>query len=1002
MSSARIFLVFGLLVCSGFRVGIFAQERCGTDEYMKDVVGTRTESKSDFEQWMQRQLRVRAQGTRQSARTKSTTYKIPVVVHIIHNGVNHPSNISDEQVLSQIKVLNDDYNRQNSDAANTPAVFQSVAGNPGIEFVLAKRTPEGLPTNGIVRVQGPKSSWLVTDNYQIKSLSYWPAEHYLNIWVCNLTDFLGYAQFPQSNLVGGLENSSGNRLTDGVVIAYTAFGSVDEGDFDLQTNYNKGRTTTHEIGHFLGLRHIWGDDNGACGGDGDYVDDTPDQADRTLNCPSHPRNNTCDSELPTMFQNFLDYTNDACMNLFTIGQVERMHIILENSPRRSSLITSPALEEPEPLANDIGIREIIAPNAGACQGLVDPSIEIRNYGGNTVTSATIELSVNGTVVETKTFGLNLATLEAEEVTFAPVALVTGSFAFSFQVTHVNGNPDTGTLNNTLQRNVLIPESADIPIVESFDVMPTTWQQINPDGLNTWEWRTVVNGQPGNKALKMNFYDYEDNEGEVDVFLSPVIDLTDAPAALLLFDVAHAQYQNSNDGLKVIILKNCDADINNGETIYSKFGDQLATAGKVNEPYSPLSAADWRTEILNLSAYIGESGIQIAFVGVNDWGNNLYLDNIRVVSNDFANVTLREIVAPAPIVCDRSVVPRVLVRNSGSPISSLDIRYTLNGNANIHHVSGLTIAAGDEVELALPELLLNSGANTLQVELLNPNNASDLDPADNTVTLTVVMDDKSTRVPFRETFDGNFEQSWTILQPGGNPSWVSESFPNNGAVAYKGFENSVVGDEAWLVSPVFDLSQTDEASFFFDYSYAVRNENPDIFQVRAAIGCEGPFETVRNYTATQLSAKTSNSYWRPSSDDDWRRDNFVNFGSFTGEEQVRIAFVITNRNGNNFYIDNFRFYLSANTDPIEVEGAFNVYPNPLRSGHLVSISYELPALDDIILEITDRMGRQVYRSRNPGILNQTDVIDTSNLVNGLYIVRVITSNETFYTKFIIDR
>jgi hypothetical protein len=988
-----------LLAISGIHTEIFAQERCGTDEYMQKLMGTHTESKHDFEQWMQRHLKVKAQGTKGTTRTKENAFQIPVVVHIIHSGQDHPSNISDAQVFSQIKVLNEDYNRENIDASNTPSDFLPFAGNPGIEFVLAKRTPEGLPSNGIVRVQGPKTSWQVTDNYQIKSLSYWPAEHYLNIWVCNLTDYLGYAQFPQSNLVDGLENSSGNRLTDGVVITYTAFGSEDEEDFGLQNNYNKGRTTTHEIGHFLGLRHIWGDDQGGCGGDGDFVDDTPDQADRTLNCPSHPRS-SCENT--TMFQNFLDYTNDACMNLFTVGQVERMSVILQNSPRRSSLTTSPALEEPQPIANDLGIREISSPHPGECQGSTTPSVEVRNYGNNTITSATIHLKLNGAVIETKNFNLNLGVLASESVSFSPVSLSPGIFSFSFEIIEVNGNPDGAIQNNTLQRDVLIPESITTPIVESFDELPLSWQRLNPDGLQTWELRTAVNGQPGNKALRLNFYDYEDNEGEVDVFLSPVIDLTNAPAALLLFDVAHAQYQNSNDGLKVVILNDCKADPNSGETIYSKFGDQLATTAKINEPYAPLGAGDWRTEILNLGEYIGQSGIQIAFVGVNDWGNNLFLDNIRVITDDFANVTLKRIASPAPVVCDATIEPKVIVRNSGTAISSLDIRYTLNGTTNTHTVSGLSVGAGAEVELTLPEIALSDGTNSLQIELLNPDGGPDLDPADNAMQLTVEMNDNATGVPFRETFDGNFEQSWTILKPRGNPSWVRESFPDNDAVAYKGFENTVVGDEAWLVSPVFDLSDTEEASFFFDYSYAVRNENPDIFQVRAAKGCNAEFETIRTYSVTQLSSNISNDSWKPSTEEDWTRDNFVELNTLAGEHQVRLAFVIGNRNGNNFYVDNFRLYLATDANPVDVEGAFNVYPNPLRSGDFVSISYELPTLDDITLEITDRMGRQVYYARYSAILNQTDMINTTDLVNGLYIVRILTSSETFYTKFLIDR
>src|SRR5690606_8895359 len=137
------------------------------------------------------------------------------------------------------------------------------------------------------------------------------AEQYMNIWVCNLTDqFLGYAQTPESDLQG-MENSSTNRKTDGVVVTHQAFGSVDDGAFDLDPVFNKGRTATHEIGHFLGLNHIWGDDAGCNGSD--YVNDTPNQGNRTQGCPTHPKTDNCGEVI--MFQNFLDYTDDRCMNL---------------------------------------------------------------------------------------------------------------------------------------------------------------------------------------------------------------------------------------------------------------------------------------------------------------------------------------------------------------------------------------------------------------------------------------------------------------------------------------------------------------------------------------------------------------------------------------------------------------------------------------------------------------------------------------------------------------
>jgi gliding motility-associated-like protein len=318
---------------------IYGQQRCGTEAYRNLLrqKNEMVEPDDQFEQWLK--SKITEPGAHQEAfRQKAEPYRVQVVVHIIHNGEapGAGTNLSDAQVLSQIDVLNKDFNRLNEDASNTPSEFQSYAGSMSIEFVLAEFDPNGLPTTGINRVQGTKSNWTIEDNSELKSLSYWPAENYINIWVCNITDYFGFTQFPTSSLPG-LASSAKDRLTDGILISYLVFGSSDYGAFNLHPDYNKGRTTTHEMGHFFGLRHIWGDDD-ECGAT-DYVDDTPDQSVATLGCPVHPQPD-CPLEVPAnkMFQNYLDFTDDVCMNLFTHGQVIRMKTVLENSPRRASLL----------------------------------------------------------------------------------------------------------------------------------------------------------------------------------------------------------------------------------------------------------------------------------------------------------------------------------------------------------------------------------------------------------------------------------------------------------------------------------------------------------------------------------------------------------------------------------------------------------------------------------------------------------------------------------------
>jgi hypothetical protein len=524
-----------------FSYSVRAQEKCAIKSFqsIQKAEGNYQEDIETFERWMSEALKKRTLEVIEGVRPQSANEEItiPVVVHIIHEGepLGSGTNIPDGQVLSQIEVLNEDFRRLNADRVNTPDLFEPVAADIQVNFVLAVRDPEGLPTTGIVRTNGGRNVWQLTDNYNLKNLSYWPAEDYLNIWVADLNDnYLGYAQFPLSGLEG-LESASDNGFTDGVIVDYRAFGSVAKfPDANLINDYSLGRTTTHEVGHFLGLRHIWGD--GGCDVD-DFCADTPLQGspNTLIGSPCNfPGPNSCNSgagDQPDMFQNYMDYTSDVCMNLFTLDQRSRMQVVLENSPRRVSLKDSPGKLPPVQYTRDVGIRKIASPSNFVCPDSFNPMVEVRNYGTDPVNSFTIIQEVNGMPQGTETFDIPLSPLEIAVVEM-PSIQVEGDGEIRFILASVDGTADENVLNNEKAQEVQLSDEVSGPIGINFRSLPEDWIVNNPDGLFEWQITPANNGNSFNRALFLNFYEYE-NFGELDMFVSPVIDLTDAVTATLV-------------------------------------------------------------------------------------------------------------------------------------------------------------------------------------------------------------------------------------------------------------------------------------------------------------------------------------------------------------------------------------------------------------------------------------------------------------------------------------
>jgi hypothetical protein len=319
--------LFLILLQIGILGNIYAQNQrtCGATEHLSQQIALQP----SISQAMQAIEQHTHNYITNNTKKKRILVTIPVVFHVLYNTA--AQNISDAQCLAQLDQLNLDFARLNTDAANTPAPFAALCATSDVQFCIAQRDPQNNPTTGINHIATSVSSFSTNNNIKFSAsggADAWPAGQYLNIWVGNLGGgLLGYAQFP-----GGSAN------TDGVVVGSNTVGSMLMPGTSAQ--YGLGRTATHEVGHWLNLFHIWGDDGGACTGS-DQVTDTPNSEDANYGCPTYPLLDACATTAPgSMFMNYMDYVDDNCMNSFTIGQGARMQALFAVGGFRASLLTS--------------------------------------------------------------------------------------------------------------------------------------------------------------------------------------------------------------------------------------------------------------------------------------------------------------------------------------------------------------------------------------------------------------------------------------------------------------------------------------------------------------------------------------------------------------------------------------------------------------------------------------------------------------------------------------
>ncbi|MCE2847433.1 MAG: PKD domain-containing protein [Sphingobacteriales bacterium] len=585
-----------------------AQEKCISEHLFQEAAAANPkllEERENLERFTEAFIAGHPGKSTQS-RSASVTKVIPVVVHVIHYGGSE--NISKAQILDQIDSLNKDFNYLNADSVNTPSVFKPLAGSLDVEFRMAQLDPSGNCTDGIVRVYSPLT---YNARNNVKALSYWPSNQYLNIWVVSSIanssgvagQVIGFAQFP----------GTGPATTDGVVIKHDYMGSIGT----AAGSGNNGRTATHEVGHWLNLRHIWGD--ATCGND--QVGDTPTQYEANLSfCPNWPFVSSCIGNAPNgdMFTNYMDYTNGDCQNMFSNGQCTRMEAALNSgSGGRINLWQS----------SNLTATGTTGTPATLCAPAADfiPRKRFVCAGGSLGFS---DISWRGEVAS-RTWSFPGGT-PATDTSATPTVTYNTPGTYDVILTVSNA---AGTDTKTVQGMIVVTSpnpTASVPWSEGFEAgaLPANnWYVLNPNGGNEWE---VTNSAASSGSYSINLYNFQGNDKGPDEFITDAFNLSNITATSMSFDLAFAYPTSTgtnDDKLVMSFSTNC------GQTWtprYTKQGTTLQTTGVDPNDFLP-GPADWRTETVNLAATTisTKPNVRFRFEFTHDTGNNIFIDNINL-------------------------------------------------------------------------------------------------------------------------------------------------------------------------------------------------------------------------------------------------------------------------------------------------------------------------------------------------------------------------------------
>ncbi len=711
-----------LLLSAAFLVSILGasaqQNSCGTDSHYKNSVernpelaAQRVQFESSFREAMKsyNPEDYKVKGYQKNSAPK---YIIPVVVHIIHQ--NGPENITEAQIMSEINFMNQSFRKLNNDTGNIRPVFKDIAADAQIEFRLAQKDPDGNCTNGIVRYYSPLTT---KANDELKKQTVWDSKRYFNIWIVNYIQrdpvdgrILGYAQFPFAT-TGGVSGAS----TDGIMISYDYFGQ--SGNIAAKPTPNH-TTTTHEVGHWLGLYHPFQGDS--CSGEGDGINETPVTynnvgATRNVNNANYNSCATDNPDLPDQQENYMDYfvCQERCANMFTLEQAARMHFCLENYRRE--------LWQPENLTRT-GVADGISctpqaiasfymttPGKSVCKG---SSVTFRDNSYNaTITSWDWDFGADATVS-----GANTSTAT---VTYSTSGWKTVSLTVN------------GTSKTTIKNYIYVEPTPYRSLPNGFE--HADWDYLNDYLQNGWyfenelpaTWTPVTTAYvDGNRSMMLAGYtlDYAYTYSLV----SPTYNLSSASSPFISYYYSFAANyksggvgtQDTRDIFRLFVSYDCGKSWLQKKSVGASsnpdVANPLTTAGSAVHSsirYTPVNPSQWRRDgisgaLVGSASQLGSVKFKLSFTYYG--GNNFYLDNLVVGSqntgvNDVAAKDISFSVMPNPFQSS-ATIQYELINESDVSIKLYDVV----GKEVATVQEGKKLSGVQSVTISKDELGLTSG------------------------------------------------------------------------------------------------------------------------------------------------------------------------------------------------------------------------------------------------------------------------------------------------------